>query len=90
VPSPRSAPVAAQKGYDVERAIMQGCYRLIDADRVPVRHADGSSGFTPKEAMAFLEKQPDGEHSANWRKVRDDVVSGDPQVVCWPPLPISS
>jgi hypothetical protein len=51
--------LAAQKGYEVERAMMQGCYRLIDADRAPVRHADGSTGFTPKEATAFLEKQPD-------------------------------
>jgi hypothetical protein len=51
--------LAAQKGYEVERAMMQGCYRLIGTDRQPVRHADGSLGFTPKEAMAFLETLPD-------------------------------
>jgi hypothetical protein len=51
--------LAAQKGYEVERAMMQGCYRLIGADKVAVRYADGSTGFTPKEATAFLEKKPD-------------------------------
>jgi hypothetical protein len=51
--------LAAQKGFDVERAMMQGCYRLIGADKLPAKHPDGSAGFTPKEATAFLERQPD-------------------------------
>jgi hypothetical protein len=51
--------VAAQKGFEVQRAMMQGCYRLIGADKVPVLHADGSTGFTPKEATAFLGRLPD-------------------------------
>jgi hypothetical protein len=51
--------LAAQKGYDIERSTMQGCWRIVGADKLPARHPDGSTGFTPKEATAFLIEQPD-------------------------------
>jgi hypothetical protein len=39
--------------------MMQGCYRLIGPDKVSARRPDGSLGFTPKEATAYLERLPD-------------------------------
>jgi hypothetical protein len=51
---------AGQKGYEVERAQMKGCWRLKDAAGETARNPlTGSAAFTINEAIAFLKTKPD-------------------------------
>jgi hypothetical protein len=53
------AALSPQKGYEIERSTIRDCYRLISADKQPLRFSDGSTGFTSNEAMAFLVLLPE-------------------------------
>jgi hypothetical protein len=52
--------LAGNHGYEVERAIMKGCWRLVDEKGKRIRNpATDSTAFTLPELVAFLKSPPD-------------------------------
>ena len=52
--------LAKRKGFDVTRTIVKHLWRLTGPNGAIVRHREtGSAAFTFKQAMRYLEAQPD-------------------------------
>lgn len=50
---------ANRKGFEVERAVLKDHWRLTGPDGNLVRQSTGSAAFSFRQAMRFLEAQPD-------------------------------
>jgi hypothetical protein len=50
--------LAGQHGFTAEKALMRGCWRLVDDDGNRIRNPlTGSTAFTVPELVAFLQGQ---------------------------------
>jgi hypothetical protein len=55
--------LAERKGYNAERAITPGRWRLVGLDRKVVIKPDRTAAFTTEQARAQLEALPDARES---------------------------